>query len=510
MGVLVIFVIVLLAKTAPIWYNYFVILQDVVSLVQELELKAIAKQICSTMQIVTNLAAVLSISLPTVFGDFIELVASWFRFDIVDLFDLGCLSSGSYVSSLVANIALVVIISISVGLVYLWDARRSDHEDFGVDDGDGLHRRHLKELFDQFDADGKGITATEMCDVVRKINPEADDEQAQQLFDKADSDGGGSIDFGEFEAAVNQHGDGVLDGGLQALVKRVARANIRDAAAGRLFLLVFLLYPALTNKIFEGFICRSIGDNASVLHVDYSVECESQTYTLIWLSCAVLVVLWPIGLPSGLLFMMWKERELIKSGDPDTEQKFEFVLGDYQSRHWYWECVELFRKLILSGLISVFQRGSIAQTVLATLISFMFFAISFHAQPFNTARLNAIKICSEFQIFGILLACVVLQTHQKGSRIATEPIGLAGYGTAQIVLTVAIMPISIWVVGVGLRDLRTEGLLVEAEADQTSEKAKTGKKGKENATTDSDTMAVFRNPMNAEAGEPSPSFALDS
>ena len=48
---------------------------------------------------------------------------------------------------------------------------------------------------------------------------------------------------------------------------------------------------------------------------------------------------------------------------------------------------------------------------------------------------------------------------------------------------------------IGLRDLRTEGLLVDAEADQTSEKAKTDKKGKENATTDSDTMAVFSNLM---------------
>jgi hypothetical protein len=259
MGFLAICVIVLLARTTSMWYNYFVILQETFALAQELELKAIAKQICSTMQIVGNLAAVLSITLPTVFADFINLIASWFRFDIVELFSLGCVSSGSYVSSLVVNISLVVLISISVGLVYLWEVRQSDHEDFGVDDGEGLHRQHLKELFDQFDADGNGITMAEMRDVVRKISPEADDAQVQRLFDKADTDGGGSIDFGECHAAVSQHGDSAMDGGLQALVKRVAKANIRDGATGRLFLLVFLLYPAVTNKIFEGFSCRSIG-----------------------------------------------------------------------------------------------------------------------------------------------------------------------------------------------------------------------------------------------------------
>jgi hypothetical protein len=311
-----------------------------------------------------------------------------------------------------------------------------------------------------------------------------------------------------------------LDGGLQILVKRLAQANIRDAAAGRLFLLVFLLYPAVTNKIFEGFLCRSIGDDASVLHVDYSVGCESPAYTLMWLMCAVLVVLWPVGLPSGLLFMMWKERELIKAGDPDTEQKFDFVLSDYQSSHWYWECVELFRKLILSGLISVFQRGSIAQTVLATLISFMFFALSFHVQPFNTARMNAIKICSEFQIFGILLACVVLQTHHQGDRIATEVIALEDYGTAQVVLTLAILPVTIYVLGLGLRDMRTQGTdkpLAQAEedvatdadaaaeADQKSKKAKKGKKG-EKSKTDQKAKKMKKKGMNNESTGTSEQF----
>ena len=110
MGFLAIFVIVLLARTTSMWYNYFVILQEIFALVQELELKAIAKQICSTMQIVGNLAAVLSITLPSTFTDFIDLIASWFRFDIVELFSLGCFSSGSYVSSLAVNISAVVLI----------------------------------------------------------------------------------------------------------------------------------------------------------------------------------------------------------------------------------------------------------------------------------------------------------------------------------------------------------------------------------------------------------------
>ena len=63
------------------------------------------------------------------------------------------------------------------------------------------------------------------------------------------------------------------------------------------------------------------------------------------------------------------------------------------------QVVELARKLLLAGLIGVAGRGSILQAVVATLISFAFFAVSFREMPFDTARLNLIKIISEFQMW---------------------------------------------------------------------------------------------------------------
>jgi hypothetical protein len=71
--------------------------------------------------------------------------------------------------------------------------------------------------------------------------------------------------------------------------------------------------------------------------------------------------------------------------------------------------------------------------------------------------MNAIKLCSEFQIFGILLACVVLQTHEKGDRIAMESFTIDDYGTAQVVLTLAIVPITAYVLGKGIEDMRAQG-----------------------------------------------------
>lgn len=82
---------------------------------------------------------------------------------------------------------------------------------------------------------------------MRKIDPATTTEQIDALFKKADADGGGFIDFEEFHAAViGSSSSGDDDGAsldLGVLVMKKARANIRDEAAGRVFLVVFLLYP---------------------------------------------------------------------------------------------------------------------------------------------------------------------------------------------------------------------------------------------------------------------------
>jgi hypothetical protein len=180
---------------------------------------------------------------------------------------------------------------------------------------------------------------------------------------------------------------------------------------------------------------------------------------------------------------MWNEKDSILSEDADTLQKFDFALGDYNTRHWYWEAIELFRKLILTGFISVFQRGSIAQTVVATLLSFFFFALTLREQPFAARHLNIIKVTTEIQLFIILLCCVVLQTHEQGFE--TEVVTQDDYGLIQVVATLAAMPPTCYFVLKGVRDFLmtpaddedNKAAKKRAEKGQSKNKTKSSKQG---------------------------------
>ena len=62
------------------------------------------------------------------------------------------------------------------------------------------------------------------------------------------------------------------------------------------------------------------------------VDCEA-TYLQRQLFNGSLVLLWPIGLPLGLLYigidMLWRKRDLIKQEDDETLEELDFIIGDY-------------------------------------------------------------------------------------------------------------------------------------------------------------------------------------
>ena len=102
------------------------------------------------------------------------------------------------------------------------------------------------------------------------------------------------------------------------------------------------------------------------------------------------------------------------------------------------------RKLILSGVIGLAGRGTVAQSASAMLISFYFFAISFKYEPFEKPTLNRIKAFSEFQIFAILAVCTIIQAVSAGVDFdSEEALTIDGYGTLLIYLTLAFVPITV-------------------------------------------------------------------
>jgi len=79
------------------------------------------------------------------------------------------------------------------------------------------------------------------------------------------------------------------------------------------FFAVMVLYPQVSWAILSALRCRKLGEDYSVLMADYSVRCSGgsdendRLYQQIRIAAIVLTILIPIGIPAGLLFVLWRE-----------------------------------------------------------------------------------------------------------------------------------------------------------------------------------------------------------
>ena len=73
------------------------------------------------------------------------------------------------------------------------------------------------------------------------------------------------------------------------------------------FFLIFLLYPGCAFTAFSTFICSTLDDGTRYLSRDASLDCDDPMHTLMEGYAAVMIVIWPVGVPLLYTFCFWLE-----------------------------------------------------------------------------------------------------------------------------------------------------------------------------------------------------------
>ena len=118
-------------------------------------------------------------------------------------------------------------------------------------------------------------------------------------------------------------------------------------------------------------LCRDDNDEAEscleYLKADYSTQCHDSRYNQL-VFVAYISTAYIIALPAAALVALWRQKsEIVSSEDPETSQDqdsnpavitgLRFLFESYKPRTWYWELVEMSRKVIVtSGLFLLGQE----------------------------------------------------------------------------------------------------------------------------------------------------------
>ena len=152
-------------------------------------------------------------------------------------------------------------------------------------------------------------------------------------------------------------------------------------------------------------VCQEEGQYCIMyLKADYSIQCHGSNYNNL-ITVAYISVAYIIALPLATFIALWRQRRtLLATEDEETldvpEPSTEVIIGlrflfeNYKARAWYWELVEMSRKVIVtSGLILVGQESR-SYIGLAWVIAGMYGVLFAWTHPIQDAFENKLMTTS--------------------------------------------------------------------------------------------------------------------
>ncbi|KAG5182861.1 hypothetical protein JKP88DRAFT_195774 [Tribonema minus] len=162
-----------------------------------------------------------------------------------------------------------------------------------------------------------------------------------------------------------------------AVAPKLRQVVARDVNAFLVF--TFLIFSGVSLTVFETFACDKhlkefTGD--IYLHADYSLRCNDDEglHKKYSIYAGFMVVVYPVGIP--LMYAAILRLAAVKQREHGRQPSrlapaSSFLWSSYKGRACYWESVECFRRLMLSGLLVFIMPGTPGQSAVACIFAFV-------------------------------------------------------------------------------------------------------------------------------------------
>ena len=212
----------------------------------------------------------------------------------------------------------------------------------------------------------------------------------------------------------------------------------------------FLCFPFVSSRGFRALApcdCFAYveGGAACFLHGDYSVRCdrhESGRYmpsriiqTTAWLA----IILYACVVPLGYATLLFVCRRELKGSQPPTtlSRSLKFLTKDYQPRAFFWELIEVARKITVTGFLALVDPGSLLQLYLGVAVALCILVLQMYASPYQTLSDNFLSMISASALVLTMFASLGIQLTELAPELST--LGQAETGLGANSLPVIVM-----------------------------------------------------------------------
>ena len=182
----------------------------------------------------------------------------------------------------------------------------------------------------------------------------------------------------------------------------------------------FLAFPTVSSLAFKAFRCDDLdaedGVNKGVMQADLAVECRDDDgaftaeYQRIRYLAVAAIGLYPVCVPCCYLLLFYKVRHAMWNDERTVLSKsITFLTEEFDQTFYFWELVEVVKKLILVGAMSVVLPGEINQLTIAFLITLCFLVILLVARPYKRPEDDVIALAASFSLVVFFFFSLILK-----------------------------------------------------------------------------------------------------
>jgi hypothetical protein len=208
---------------------------------------------------------------------------------------------------------------------------------------------------------------------------------------------------------------------MNSITRTTGLESIRSRHYSAFLLMTFLMYSTVSTVVFQTFACDNIESTGiSYLRADYSVICDTSRHNAYKAYAAVMIIVYPIGIPLLYTWLLYRERrhfnqsnkrssgprltdsnsiQQLQQASEASVQHTKFLWSAYKSKRYYWEVVECARRLLLTGFVVFIFPNSSAQAAVACLFAAFSLAIVLQFKPHADASDAGVYITGSTIIF---------------------------------------------------------------------------------------------------------------
>jgi hypothetical protein len=167
----------------------------------------------------------------------------------------------------------------------------------------------------------------------------------------------------------------------------LAAATVRHSTVFLGF--TFLIFSTVSTTVLQTFACDQFSDvRQSWLRADYSILCTSATHRGYQAYAAVMIFVYPLGIPALYAWLLWRNKERITAAGSDEERAkdptlstIKFLWEPYRKEAYWWEVAECIRRLALTGFLVFILPGTAGQAAVSCLLAIASMVVFGMARP---------------------------------------------------------------------------------------------------------------------------------